>query len=559
MKLSGKDNVNIPTLKFARTTLFSTLLLGLYANGTLVLAAEPGAPAKGLSPGQMTDLASRFSLPKKNAMAVQDKPSSQPAAVAVEKKVEREPAQSAKVHVPEPAVEVTQAPRAARAESAPAKAGVDSPVSLSTITVLPGPSLQTMIRNGQRPAGSELRSLLRDLVGKALQHSPEVRVANANQSAAGYDIDEVKGRRWPQVRLGMNTALTRDDSRSGRSGSGDTSGTLSVTTNVWDWGKNASELRTAKAALGSAELTGQVEREQVAFDTSSGLVNLMRYQQSMAVAEDYVQQMSSRVDMLSKITQSDKGRASELVQARAKLLSALASRTQIENQRELTRIKLQRLLGEEAPVMPEGLELEDSLVVDPTTALAALDKHPLLLRLKAQAEMEDGRAAALKADGLPGLNLVARKEENGLSGGNDDLDRDNGWYVGFDVQWQAFSGGSNKAAQAAAGARKSAALEQYEKASEDLRQEINRLAQSRITTAQLAQEYQRLSTETDRVRKMFYEQWYNLGKRTLLDVLVAENDHFNSQLQAINNRWDSVIADLSILSSSALLLGYLSL
>lgn len=161
--------------------------------------------------------------------------------------------------------------------------------------------------------------------------------------------------------------------------------------------------------------------------------------------------------------------------------------------------------------------------------------------------------------GCQRLNLVARKEQGGLYGSNANSNRSNDWYVGFDVQWQAFSGGSNKAARGAANARKSAAMEQYEKVGQDLRQEIKRLAQSRATSAQLAQEYQRLSVETDQVRKMFYEQWYSLGKRTLLDVLVAESDHFNSQLQAINNTYDSMIADLSILSSSALLLGYLSL
>ncbi len=419
-------------------------------------------------------------------------------------------------------------------------------------------SSSTWLSNG--PSSNKLRFLLREMVGKALQHSPEVRIANANELAAGYDIDDVKGRRWPQVRLGMNTALTRQESLSDRRASGDTTGTLNVTTNVWDWGKNAGELRTAKATLGSAEKAGEVEREQVAFDTSSELVNLVRYQQSMEVAEDYVRQMSSRVDMLSKITYSDKGRTSELVQARAKLLSAMASRKQIENQQKLARIKLHRLLGEDAPVMPERLTLVDSLAINPATAMAALDKHPLLLRLKAQAEMEEGRVESSRADGLPGLNLVVRKQQNAFSGANNnDPDRKNDWYVGFDVEWQAFSGGSNRAAQAAAGARKSAALEQYEKTWEDLHLEVNRLVQSRATAAQLAQEYQQLSVETDRVRKMFYDQWYNLGKRTLLDVLVAENDHYNSQLQAINNACDSVIADLSILSSSALLLEYLSL
>lgn len=57
---------------------------------------------------------------------------------------------------------------------------------------------------------------------------------------------------------------------------------------------------------------------------------------------------------------------------------------------------------------------------------------------------------------------------------------------------------------------------------------------------------------------MFYVV-VKLGRGTLLDVLIAENDYFNSQSQTINNICDSVIADLSILSTSVLLLGYISL
>ncbi|OTH86615.1 hypothetical protein CAZ07_37460, partial [Pseudomonas aeruginosa] len=120
-------------------------------------------------------------------------------------------------------------------------------------------------------------------------------------------------------------------------------------------------------------------------------------------------------------------------------------------------------------------------------------------------------------------------------------------------------GVSKPADKSAAGRASGGEHEQDEKAYEDLSQRIDRLVQSRAVAVQLALEYQRLAVETDQVRKMFYDQWYNLGKRTLLDVLVAENDHFNSQLQAINNTYDSVIADVSILSSSALLRGYLSL
>ncbi|WP_288374878.1 TolC family protein [uncultured Pseudomonas sp.] len=423
-----------------------------------------------------------------------------------------------------------------------------------TISTLQGPTLRSVAVGSELPVNRELRSLMRDFVAKALRHSPEVRVSIANENVAAYEIDEVKGRRWPQVRLGMNSALTKNDS--GSSNSNRTAGTLSVITNVWDWGKNARDTGAATASLEVKKQNSQAERERVAFNTTSELINLLRAIRSSEVAEDYVRQMSDRVDMLSKITQNDKGRASELVQARARLLSAQASREQIIGQQHISQIRLHRILGEEVPEVSGALLVLSRPMIDQTAALSSLDVHPLLLQLKARADVEGERQKALKAQGLPGLNLVVRKEQRDSMGSH--ARGPNDWYAGVDVQWDIFSGGSNTAAQKAAGERKTSALEEYQKTEQDLRLEIMRSTQNRANALQQARNYQQLAIETDRVRKMYYEQWYHLGKRTLLDVLVAENEHFNSQLQAIGAISDSLINDLSILSSSAQLLSHLS-
>ena len=59
------------------------------------------------------------------------------------------------------------------------------------------------------------------------------------------------------------------------------------------------------------------------------------------------------------------------------------------------------------------------------------------------------------------------------------------------------------------------------------------------------------------MRKIFYEQWYHLGRRTLLDVLIAENDHYNNQIAQVNSRYDGEAADLRIRADAAILLPWL--
>ncbi|HSV57620.1 MAG TPA: hypothetical protein VLJ19_01885 [Variovorax sp.] len=56
------------------------------------------------------------------------------------------------------------------------------------------------------------------------------------------------------------------------------------------------------------------------------------------------------------------------------------------------------------------------------------------------------------------------------------------------------------------------------------------------------------------MRSIFFEQWYHLGRRTLLDVLIAENDHYGNQIAQVNNRFDGEAADLRMRADAAMLL-----
>ncbi|MCP6059409.1 transporter, partial [Klebsiella pneumoniae] len=95
----------------------------------------------------------------------------------------------------------------------------------------------------------------------------------------------------------------------------------------------------------------------------------------------YVGRMKELVNMLSQITQADRGRESELVQAKAKLMSAQASMDNIEHQLSASKIKLVRLLGAE-PSLPDDLNWQDT-IIPASVAIASLDKNPMMLNLQA--------------------------------------------------------------------------------------------------------------------------------------------------------------------------------
>ena len=55
------------------------------------------------------------------------------------------------------------------------------------------------------------------------------------------------------------------------------------------------------------------------------------------------------------------------------------------------------------------------------------------------------------------------------------------------------------------------AQQQYEVSYKDLEYQINYQIQVRDSSFLRADDYDRLTSETDRVRRMFYEQWYHLA------------------------------------------------
>ncbi|WP_140920429.1 TolC family protein [Limnobaculum xujianqingii] len=406
-------------------------------------------------------------------------------------------------------------------------------------------------------AGKGIPSIefVKTTVRQALNFSPEIRNAQAAFTAAKYDVDEIKGTRWPQVKVGANSPVSNFGSGTRNNNSSDvsdTSGSVSVTTTVFDFGKTGSGIQSAEELSKSSLQAVKLTRNQIAYQTIEGLLTLDKFQKDIKVAKAYEKRMSDLVSMLSQITQTDKGRGSELVQARAKLLQAQTNVQQLESSWRDTQIMMTRLLGREAQ-LPENLAWNESNISS-GSILASLDNHPQIQRAKAEVQASLHKADAIKSSAYPNINWVVSK-----STAKDTYGDEQSWYTGINVEWDLFTGGSASASQAAAVQRAQATQMQFETTVLELKYKIRSMIQVRDSAFERAKEYRALSSETDRVRTMFYEQWYYLGKRSLLDVLTAENDHFNNQISAINNEFDGYTANINIMAESAMLLGWLGM
>ncbi|WP_336332600.1 TolC family protein [Pseudomonas putida] len=395
---------------------------------------------------------------------------------------------------------------------------------------------------GSVPEG-EIRSVLVTALQQAIERSPLLRQSQAEQRAAAADVREAEGQRWPQIDVGANTR--------GRSmGGGDTTAnssqavSLNMTTNVFDWGRTRNTIDSRKELNTAAEQKYLASLETLASDVSLSLVDLEKARRINVISQQYVDRMSALVDMLKEIVSVDRGRASELTQAKARLMEAQAGRDSAQARVRDIQIKLRKLLGDTPVQLPQDGDWALS-TANLDTLLVAAQEHPALRQADAEANASERHAAALRAGEKPQLNWVVSK-----STGEDELGRQQAWQTMVTMSWPIFRGGSSRAAREAASMRAEAERERKSQQQLDLEFETRAADQDAKTLLARAELYRGLTSETDSVRKAFFEQWYHLGRRTLLDVLIAESDHNNNRVSEVTNRFDGYGAILKAYSSA---------
>lgn len=422
-----------------------------------------------------------------------------------------------------------------------ADAAVTSPVTMS------GGANETV-------AESEIRQKFLSAARITWRISPSLKSYIAQGDAAEASVDEAKGQRWPQVDVSAASATKEFGSGTKNyeyQGNTPSLG-VSVATNLIDFGQTSRTIESREERVTSALQSVQAQREDLAMQVSNALIEWNKQQHVIAISKQYLARMAELTKMLSGIVQSDTGRRSELTQAKGRLLQAQSYLENAESRARDVEITLNRLMGNSRVTLPASDKWALSFG-DLNRQLTSLDVHPLILRASAEERAAFKEAEAIKASGLPKLNWTVSKNTR-----EDQLGRQQAWQTGLNVSWGLFRGGSTNAQEIAAIKRAEASRQQVQEQRRDLENRVRAASQNAHSTAERAVLYKNLIVESDRIRKDFFDQWYHLGRRSLLDVLSAESDLYNNQVSEVSNRFDSYAAIISGYANSGTLSRWLT-
>ena len=324
---------------------------------------------------------------------------------------------------------------------------------------------------------------------------------------------------------------------------------------VYDSGRTDNEVARQRARLAGANQELELARAEVALQVADAYVEVVKQEQLAALANDYVTGIAGLNARVEEIVKLDRGRGYDLLQTQSRLQQARLTRASREGTLQEARTTLSQLVGRPVagpvePPTPAGLpaSLEQ--------AMAGLDLHPTVISGLAEVEAARRAAAVASAWDKPAFSLRGRVRSPEFPLG------ERQWFGGYDVgvvtDWNPFDGGTGAARAAAANAQVLATQDAAAAERRDLETEVARHWSQMESRAARAASLDELVEGARRVRAAYWEQ-FQIGKRSIIDLLNAENETYQARLSAITERLELIQVRYRLLGSLAGLTGYLGI
>ncbi len=382
-------------------------------------------------------------------------------------------------------------------------------------------------------------------VQQAINNNPDVTARLNALRAAGNEVDVARGQYLPSVDLTASVGRDSDriTSRSPASQSLSRNGlALSATQILWDGMATRQEV----TRLDHARLTRYFEflstTEETALEATRAYLDVERYRKLVSLAEDNYVQHKYAFDQLQTKFKAGIGRGVDAEQANARLALAESNlTTELANLHDVSARYL-RIIGE-APVATSaatGVDLSKGILPgNADTINQALAKHASI-----SAAIENLRAAQAQAKGTesryqPTVEARVRTGVGKNFDGVQDQKRDSSAEIL--LNWNLFNGGSDKARVRQYADLLNQAADQRDRACRDVRQTAA-IAHNDIRKLQdqlVALDRNVLAIEKARDA---YRQQFDIGQRTLLDLLNAENELYTAKRSYANAESDLQLA-----------------
>lgn len=396
-------------------------------------------------------------------------------------------------------------------------------------------------------ADDQPRQQLLTLVRAGIERSLTLGAARLLADAALQDMEEARAA--SSLQGGLNAGLGPAHSESGgytRNATLQGQASVSLSKLLWDGGRNE-RLVDWRRLLAEAATQGELnQREQLALNTVVLALERNRYRMQLEVYAQYAGKMGCLVSALQDTVAADRGRASELVQARKSLDQVALQRAEAQSQLRLVELRLKRLVGD-MPLMVAGLPHQLQPIPELPELMAAAESAREIAQLGAQADAASRYADAVQAGTRPQLSWVMSAARTAAAGTGLPDSGSTALTIGLSLNVPLLSPGVLPATEAAR-RRAEAARVQRDDALDSRRSRISELHEQSVASVDRAARVRGVLRSSEELRSATLQQWQQLGRRSLFDVIGAESEHYGLRLSYVNALHDTQQLNANLLA-----------
>ncbi len=299
----------------------------------------------------------------------------------------------------------------------------------------------------QKPINAGETLTLQKAINTALALNPDILAAAGAERAAGSLIGQAKANYYPQVNLtasqseysltNRNVTSTQTTS-SGRLALSGFTGAASVSQEIYDFGKTASQVKAQKYAFKSSEQDLRNVRENVVLQVQQAYYGLLQAQRNIGIANAVVDQFEQHLKQASAFHVAGTRPKYDVTLAQVNLSNAKLNLIVVRNNAAIARAGLNNVMG--VPDAPE-YKVEDNLSfrkynVSLTDAInKAYANRPDLRSLVFRERSARENISFVKTGYYPAISGTA---SYGYTG--DRMPLDSYWTAGVGVSFPIFSG-----------------------------------------------------------------------------------------------------------------------
>ncbi|MCK5285463.1 MAG: TolC family outer membrane protein [Alphaproteobacteria bacterium] len=400
---------------------------------------------------------------------------------------------------------------------------------------------------------------LQEAVITGIATNPEYGVVAASRRATDEELKQGKGLFLPSIDVRADTGFEHSDDPATRAGVGDDEenmwryeAQITLTQMLFDGFDAKYEVERQKARVVSSAHRVKETSELVGLSIVEAYLEVLRQRNLLMISRQNITEHISILDQIQEGVNAGRSTQADMEQAKARLASSRAKESSTRQSLRNAEAQYHREVGDEPgqltlPVVPYDVlsadvqaEVEKTLAYSPTLDIFEADID------RAYAESLQTRSTMYPQIDWE-MNVRQGEDLNGVDG------RDMSAAALLVLNWNLYRGGADMARSREFIHRHQQAKEERTEAARSVENDVRQTWASMISAGERARQFASQTDANIEVVKAYKDQ-FTLDRRTLLDVLDAQNELFVSRSNTINAEFLEIFAVYRLLAMKGALL-----